>query len=322
MRIIYLTIGLSIGALLAGIGADSHPPFATWLAELRQEALDQGISAVTLDAALRDLKPVQRVLELDRNQPEFKSTLDGYLRRVVSDNRVQKGRRLWAENRTLLQQIGDQYGVQPRFIVALWGIESSYGSYMGKMPVVASLATLAHDPRRAAFFRRELLAALHILDEGHISLEGLVGSWAGAVGQVQFLPSLFRRYAVDFDGDGRRDIWGTRVDAWASAAAFLADSGWRADQTWGRRVLVPEGFDGSLVDMKVRKDLSTWQALGVRRADGTDLPTRPLEAALVEPLNGAGQVYAVYGNYRVLLKWNRSHAFAIAVGQLADRLAR
>ncbi|NKB71799.1 MAG: lytic murein transglycosylase [Candidatus Latescibacteria bacterium] len=321
MRIAYLVIAFFTGSLSTTVEADSHPPFADWLAQLRQEALDQGISAATLDAAFKDLQPVQRVLELDRNQPEFKSTLDDYLRRVVSAGRVEKGRRLWAENRAQLQEIGQRYGVQPRFLVALWGIESSYGSYMGKMPVVSSLATLAHDPRRAKFFRAELLAALHILDEGHTSLDKMVGSWAGAIGQVQFLPTLFRRYAVDYDGDGRRDIWGTRVDAWASAAAFLVDSGWSDEQTWGRRVQLPEGFDKDLIGLKVRRDLSQWQELGVRRADGRDLPKRSLEASLVEPRNGGGQVFMVYGNYRVLLKWNRSNAFAIAVGQLAGRLA-
>ena len=293
--------------------------FKAWLQDLRAEALERGIKAATLDGALDNIALIPRVIELDRRQPEFTLTFTQYRDRVVPLSRIKKGRRKLAENRALLQEIGTKIGVQPRFIVALWGIETDFGRVTGGFSVIPALATLAFDGRRSAYFRKELHNALRILDEGHITPKAMVGSWAGAMGQSQFMPSSFLAHALDYDGDGRRDIWTTREDVFASAANYLAKSGWRADQTWGREVKLPADFDPALADLKVRKQISEWQALGVRRANGDDLPARQLSASIVLPEKGKmSPAYMVYGNYRTTLLWNRSTYFALAVGLLSD----
>jgi membrane-bound lytic murein transglycosylase B len=261
------------------------------------------------------------VVELDRRQPEFTLTLEQYLSRVVSERRVRKGRQRLVKHREILREVSAKFGVQPRFILALWGIETDYGRLKGGFSVIPALATLAYDGRRSAYFRKELFNALTIIDQGHITAENMIGSWAGAMGQNQFMPSSFLRYAVDYDGDGRRDIWTNTKDVFASTANYLHRVGWRDDQTWGRAVRIPDGFDPGLLGLKVKKALAEWQALGVRRSDGTDLPSRNLTASLVRPGKDKGPVFVVYGNYRAILKWNRAHFFATAVGQLADRIA-
>ena len=295
-----------------------YADFAAWLVDLRAEAAGQGIRAEVLDAAFDGVEPIPRVIELDRKQPEVTQTFSEYMAQRVTAALVEEGRRAYRENRALLEEVGARFGVQPRFIVALWGVETRYGAYTGGFPVIASLATLAYDGRRSAYFRGELLKALTILNEGHITADAMVGSWAGAMGQSQFMPSSFLNFAVDFDGDNRRDIWTTKADVFASAANYLARSGWRADQTWGREVRLPEGFDPALADLDVVKRLSAWQALGVRRADGSDLPTRDLAASVVLPGGEDGPAYVIYDNYRTILKWNRSSYFAVSVGYLAD----
>ena len=292
--------------------------FDAWLADFRAEAVEAGVSSTVLDTAFKDIKPIPRVIELDRKQPEFTQTFEEYLAKRVTAGLAQEGRRLLAEHRALLEEIGDKYGVQPRFIIALWGAETRYGKYTGGFPVIHSLATLAHDGRRSKYFRGELLNALRIIDEGHITADKMTGSWAGAMGQSQFMPSSFMHYAVDYDGDSRRDIWGTHADVFASAANYLARAGWRGDQTWGRKVLLPDGFDPAFADLGVVKRLSEWQALGVRRSDGTDLPARDLRASIVMPGGEGGSAYVIYDNYRAILKWNRSNYFAVSIGTLAD----
>ena len=293
--------------------------FQIWLGKLRVEAEGKGISQSVLDEALAGIQPIPRVIELDRRQPEFTLTFTQYRDRVVPQSRIKKGRVKYQENRDLLEEIGGKIGVQPRFIVALWGIETDFGRVTGGFKVISALATLAHDGRRSAFFRKELLNALQILHEGHIAPKEMMGSWAGAMGQSQFMPSSFLAHAVDYDGDGRRDIWTTRPDVFASAANYLAKSGWRADQTWGREVKLPRDFDSALADLKVRKPIGGWQALGVRQPDGGDLPTRQLSASIVLPEKGKmSPAYLVYSNYRTTLRWNRSTYFALAVGLLSD----
>ena len=300
---------------------DAAEGFTTWLNGVRDEAKAMGIRESTLDQALAGIEPVPRVIELDRRQPEFTLTFAQYLKRVVNDRRARIGREKLAEHRELLDAISRKYKVQPRFIVALWGIETDFGRITGGFPVVASLATLAHDGRRSKFFRKELMLALRIIDQGHISAKKMIGSWAGAMGQNQFMPSSFHAYAVDHDGDGNKDIWGTLPDIFASIANYLAKSGWRDDQTWGRPAAVPRGFKAKLTGRKLRKRLSEWQALGVRKVDGTDLPSRDLEASVISPeKNSLEPVFIAYHNYRVILRWNRSDYFAIAVGTLSDRL--
>ncbi len=298
--------------------AQNLQPFAEWLVELRAEARERGISEATLDAALADVKPIIRVVELDRKQPEVTQTFAQYMEMRVTPALAEEGRAALDRHRELLEVVAREYGVQPRFIVALWGVETRYGKYGGSFPVVTSLVTLAYDGRRGDYFRRELLNALRILDEGHIAPERMTGSWAGAMGQNQFMPSSFIRFAVDHDGDGRRDIWNTPADVFASAANYLARSGWRSDQTWGRPVRLPEGFDASLAGHGVIKRLSAWQRLGVRRENGDDLPTRDLKASVLLPGGEDGPAFVVYDNYRTILKWNRSDYFGMSVGRLAD----
>ena len=312
------------GALLAGGGVAAQEAeaesFAQWVEGVRSEALGLGISAATFDSAFAGIEPIARVIELDRSQPEVTLTLAEYLERVVPESRVAQGRELLAAHRDLLEPIGRAYGVPPRFIVALWGIETSFGRYLGGFPVIGALATLAHDGRRSAYFRQELLHALRILEDGHITPEAMVGSWAGAMGQSQFMPSSFVRYAVDHDGDGRRDIWGTQGDVFASAANYLAQAGWRPGETWGRPVRLPDAFDPALTGLEVKKSLAEWRALGLRRADGGDLPQAAMSGSVVLPGGEGGPAYLVYGNYRTIMRWNRSFYFATAVGLLADRI--
>ena len=295
-------------------------PFQKWVEELHREAAAQGIRPSTLKSALGALKLLPRVVELDRKQPEFTLTFRQYMDRVVPAARVEKGRRLLRENRALLDEVGAKFGVQPRFVVAFWGIESDFGRLTGGFPVIHALATLAYDGRRSTYFRGELINALKILDGGHIDLAKMSGSWAGAMGQSQFMPSSFLAYAVDYDGDGRKDIWTTKADVFASAANYLASVGWKGDQTWGRPVKLPEGFDAGLVGLKVRKRLGEWQGLGVRRADGGDLPKRDLMASVVLAEGPGSPAFLAYGNYHAILKWNRSTFFALAVGSLAERI--
>lgn len=306
---------------IAGLGhADERPPFDQWLAGVRAEALARGIKAATLDSALAGIKPIPRVIELDRKQPEFTLTFRQYMERMVPDARVEKGRQKFHEHRALLDAVGAKYGVQPRFIVAFWGIETDFGRVTGGFPVIEALATLAYDGRRSAYFRKELLFALEIVDAGHIPAKGMVGSWAGAMGQTQFMPSSFRAFAVDHDGDGRIDLWNNVGDVFASAANYLARSGWKGDQTWGRPVRLPPGFDAKLVGTATSKTLGEWQRLGVRRLDGGDLPKRDLKASVVLAEGPSGPAFLVYSNYQTILKWNRSVFFAVAVGYLADRI--
>lgn len=318
---------LLIGAFLAFAGQPAAAAdFPSWLDELRKEALAKGISAATVDKTLANLEPIPRVIELDRSQPEFTLTFRNYMDRVVTPARIEKARARFDQHKTLLDEVSKKHGVQARFIVALWGIESDFGRLTGGFDVIPALATLAHDGRRSAYFRGELLNALRIVDQGHIAPPNMRGSWAGAMGQVQFMPSSFLRFAVDFDGDGKKDLWSTLPDVFASAANYLARSGWNGDQTWGRQVRLPEGFDPALLQPKVRKSLKEWQQLGVRRANGTDLPTVDIQASLVRPTEGKTTgdepVFLVYGNYETILKWNRSHFFALAVGHLADAIQR
>jgi membrane-bound lytic murein transglycosylase B len=296
--------------------------FTAWLQELRAEAVTLGIRPQTLDAALTGLRPLMRVIELDRKQPEDTLTYAQYVERTLPASRVQKGLRLLHEHRALLQEIGIKYDVPPGLIVALWGIETDFGRATGNFPVLASLATLAYDGRRSAFFRHELLEALKIVDAGHVRPEAMTGSWAGAMGQTQFMPSSFMQYAVDYNGDGRCDIWTTLADVFASTANYLASSGWHGREPWGHRVVLPADFAVPTSTAESSKALSAWQALGVRRADGGALPVEIESASLVLPSGATSPAFLVYPNYQVLLKWNRSHYFALTVGQFTDQLER
>jgi len=296
--------------------------FETWLKEFRQDAAMQGISATTIESSLTDIHPLPRVIELDRNQPEFHKTLKQYLAGAVSEKRVQSGRKLLHQHGQLLNRIYRKFGVPPHYIVALWGIETSFGRHVGKMPIIASLATLSWEGRRSAFFRKELINALRIIDAGHISAEKMHGSWAGAMGQVQFMPSTFLRAAVDGNNDGRIDLWGTEADYLSSAANYLAKSGWKSKQLWGREVYLPQGFSKKYIGLKKTMTVTQWQKLGIRKVHGPNLPATGLKGSLVQPDGTGGRTFLVYNNYRTILKWNRSHKFAVAVGLLADRIRK
>jgi membrane-bound lytic murein transglycosylase B len=295
--------------------------FSSWLEGLRQEARIKGIGEATLHEALDGLTPIPRVIELDRKQPEFTQTFWRYLDARVTKTRIERGHMFLELHAELLDSIEKQYGVQPRFLMAFWGLETNFGDYLGSFPVIGSLATLAHDPRRSDFFRSELLAALSIIDDGHISTNAMFGSWAGAMGQPQFMPTTFVRFAVDADGDGKRDIWHSLPDVFASAANFLSKSGWQGDKTWGREVKLPPGFDLELTGLKVEKTLAAWQVLGIRRIDGNNLPRVNMKGSLILPAGHSGPAFLVYNNYRTTLQWNRSDLYAIAIGHLADRIA-
>ena len=300
--------------------------FAAWMQGLRAEARAAGISKATLDAALTDIELIPRVVELDRSQPEFKMTLDRYLGQFVSSSRQATAALKLVEHTELLDAVSKKYGVQKRYIVTFWGIETSFGKYLGSFNVPQALVTLAYDGRRSAYFRKELLNALRIIDGGHISADRMRGSWAGAMGQSQFMPSSFLNYAEDWDGDGRRDIWGTTADVFASTANYLAKAGWRDDMTWGREVRIPSDLVISnigatkLSSSKKRLTLPDWQKAGVRNKDGSALPTRPLRARLVLPDGIGGRAFLVYSNFDSILRWNRSNYYAIAVGSLSDTL--
>ena len=304
----------------AGTTPGHADAFDDWLQGVRAEAEAQGVRSATLDIVLNGVRPLDRVIELDRRQPEFTQTFWRYLGLRVSDKRIERGRALLVRHADLLAAIERRYGVQPRFLVAFWGLESNFGDHTGNIPLVSSLATLAFDERRARFFRTQLLATLALMDAGDIPLDAR-GSWAGAMGQTQFLPTTYQAHAVDFDGDGRRDLWASLGDVFASSARYLSDLGWNGERTWGREVRLPDGFDLSVAGLDRRKPLAEWQRLGVRRYDGRDLPTVNIDASLILPGGlGGGPALLVYDNFHKILMWNRSILYAVAVGHLADRL--
>lgn len=299
--------------------------FEAWLGGVRRDALQQGIGSGTLDLALAGIAPIPRVIELDRRQPEFTQTFWRYLDGAVSAKRVETGRARLREHAGLLRDIERAHGVPARFLVAFWGLETNFGSNLGGFYAIAALATLAYDGRRSAFFRGELMAALRILDQGHVTPSDMKGSWAGAMGQTQFMPSTFLKHAIDADHDGRINPWQSTADALGSGANYLRNLGWDGARTWGREVTLPSGFDVRLASIDtnaadVIRPLSAWAALGVRRADGAALPTGDLTAALILPSGAQGQAFLVYENFRAILKWNRSTFYAVAIGHLADRI--
>ena len=293
--------------------------FESWVEELRQEAMLLGLSEQTL-LVLDELEaPLERVLELDNSQPEFVQTFARYLSLRVTPNQIRRGIDLMQEHRPLLDEVRQLYGVQPHYLVAFWAVESNYGRNTGGFSVLQALATLAFDPRRAEFFREQLLIALQIIDDGHIQAEDMSGSWAGAMGQLQFMPNIFSRYGVDGDGDGRVDIWNSLPDIFHSAANFLSQSGWRGDERWGREVILPSDFDFNLSGTRVSKSLDEWRALGVRQVDGNPIPVASMQGSVVLPSGANGPAFLAYNNFRTTMTYNPSTFYALTVGHLADR---
>jgi len=304
---------------LAASPIASARDFDEWLDELRIEALEQGISEATLSSTLNGIEPRADILEQDRSQPKKPKEFCEYMGKRLTETRTARGQRMLKEEAALLKQINEAFGVPPRYLVALWGLETNFGDYQGDYPAIVSLATLAYDPRRDDLFRRQVLAALQMIDEGHADPD-FKGSWAGATGQVQFMPTTFLGYAVDFDGDGRKNLWTSVPDALASAANYLRQSGWRSGETWGRQVLVGPDLQGNTAALKRRRSLAEWGALGVTLLDGTALPTSNLSASIVLPRRKGLPAFLTYHNYRTFLSWNRSTFFAVSVGTFADQL--
>ncbi len=299
--------------------AAQQAAFARWIADFSTYARSQGIRETTLRDAFDGAQYRPRTIDLDRSQPEFGRPVWEYLASAVSEQRVANGRARLAQVRTEADAAQARYRVPAATIAAIWGMESNYGANFGNFPTVDALATLGFEGRRQEWARSELLAALKIIDNGDIDSRHMVGSWAGAMGHTQFLPSSFLAYAVDADGDGRRDIWGSMADVMASTANYLARAGWRPGEPWGVEVQLPPGFDYARADMAVRQDAAAWAAAGLRRADGTALPALT-DAAVLLPAGARGPAFLVGPNFRAILRYNNSTSYALAVGMLADRI--
>jgi membrane-bound lytic murein transglycosylase B len=306
--------------------------FETWLEGVRQEARSKGVSEKTISEALSSVKPLRRIIERDRNQAEFKLTLEQYSSRVVSDKNIKTGRAKSDLHKSLLENIERRFGVQRRFILAIWGIETRFGFVEANVPVIPAVSTLAFDRRRSKYFRAQIFAVLEMLDRGLIDLKNLKGSWAGAMGQPQFMPTSYLAYAVDFDGDGRRDIWNNIGDTLGSIANYLKQHGWNNNLTWGREVSTPNSIletigpaerraaPGCRARTSQRLSLKEWGQYGIRRAGGDDLPTRDILASLVLPDGSEGRRFLVYSNYQAIMAYNCAHHYAVTVGLLSDKL--
>ncbi|MDG9979590.1 lytic murein transglycosylase [Ectopseudomonas oleovorans] len=297
------------------------PSFADWRQAMRSEAIAAGIDAALFDRVFAGVTPDPAVLKADSSQPEFTRPVWEYLDGAVSSSRIGRGRVLLAQHNAMLQRIEQQYGVEAQILVAIWGLESNFGNNIGSHSVIRSLATLAYDGRRQGFWRAQLLAALQILQNGDVPSDRMIGSWAGAMGQTQFMPTTYNQHAVDFDGDGKRDLWNSSADALASAAHYLQASGWQRGQPWGFEVRLPSDFDYALADPDQRRSLTEWAELGVRPLAPTGAAASA-RASLQLPAGHQGPAFLLLDNFRSILKYNNSTSYALAIGLLADNLLR
>ena len=293
--------------------------FQSCLAEKAEYALAQGVSKTRIESEFANLNFVPRVIELDRRQPEFISTFPDYFSKRVNEWRINKGREKFAEHAAFLQELTTQYGIPGHYLVSFWGLETNYGGYKGKMSTLDSLATLACDQRRSKFFTRELIFALKLMDKEGLEKSKMVGSWAGAMGHTQFMPSSYTNYAIDGDGDGRADLWESEKDALTSAANFLQRLGWKSGLRWGREVTLPPNFDYSLANTG-KRTLREWRSLGITRTDNSSLGALDIKAKLIVPSGHKGPAFLAYDNFNVIKRWNNSEFYAIAVGRLATRI--
>ena len=300
--------------------ARSQAGLQAWVLAFRPRALAAGVPAAVFDASMRDVQFSDTIVKRDRNQNEFSKTIWDYLDTAVSADRVALGIKALAANRDLLTRIEAEYGVEAEVVVAVWGLESAYGTFRGDTLILGALATLAYDGRRAAFFEAQLIAALRIVANGDVTVAGMVGSWAGAMGHTQFMPSSWWDYAVDFTGDGKRDIWGDDpADALASTANYLARHGWAKGAAWGLEVRLPGGFDYAQTTERVKKAVADWRALGVVPAVGGALPDHGMASVLL-PGGARGAAFLVFNNFKAIEAYNTADAYVIAIGHLADRI--
>ncbi len=314
--------------------AQSQTAFSVWLGQVKIEAAKLGIKQNIINSVLDDVQPIKRVLKRDRNQSEFKLTLSHYLNRVVTEPNLNRGKLMARRHKKTLEAVYKKYGVAPRVILAIWGIETRFGSVKAKLPLIPSIVTLAYDRRRSKYFRSQLFAVLEMLNRGYIDQDSLFGSWAGAMGQPQFMPSSYLHYAQDFDGDGRRDIWNSVPDVLASIANYLAKHGWRDNLIWGREVILPLFYQKHLPKPTRRatrgcraltsqpKTLTEWQEDGVRRANGKDLPKFDISAVLVRPDKNYERAFLTYKNYGAIMAYNCAHLYGITVGLFSDQLGK
>ncbi len=311
----------SAESLRAGMPPGTTEKLAGFVTALWPDAEKRGVSRALFDRAFAGVTPDPEIFDLLANQPEHTAAPWDYMNRLASETRIETGRRKLVENAELLGKIEAKYSVDRRIVLAIWGVESNFGAGPGTRHVIRSLATLAvGDPRRPEFWRSELLAALTILQRGDIALERMTGSWAGAMGHTQFMPTTYLAHAADFDGDGRRDIWGSVGDALASTANYLKVSGWQAGEPWGLEVVLPVDFDFALTRPGTTKALGAWSALGVTAPFGRPLPVSAQSFALVLPAGARGPVFLVSANFKAILRYNASNAYALAVGHIADRI--
>ncbi len=294
--------------------------FKTCLNKIAKRAISEGVSEQTVKSSFANIKQIPRVKKLDKSQPEFTQTFTDYFTKRVTPWRVSQGRKLYQKHNKLLKQLHKQYGVPPQYLLAFWGLETNFGRYKGKMPVLSSLATLACDPRRSEFFTKEMILALKLKQKNKLTDSKMVGSWAGAMGHTQFMPSAYYQYAVDGDGDGIVDLWDSTEDALSSAANFLSQLGWARNERWGREVLLPQDYQYQYLGKKDTQPLTRWAQLGVTKANGSKLATPNMDAALYLPMGAAGPAFIGYQNFDVIMRWNRSVFYAISVGHLADRI--
>ncbi|WP_321276010.1 lytic murein transglycosylase [Thiomicrorhabdus indica] len=320
-----LACSLTLSMLVATVQAQSNSStaqqsFDKWLAGFKQRALREGISKQTLEQAFKGVFVDDKVLTSDRKQPEFRRTFFQYLNRAVSSTRVSQGQSNFRRYQRTLKSVEQKYGIPAEVLTAFWGMETNYGGYTGNLSIIQSLATLAYDPRRSDFFSKELIAALKILDRGHVNLSDMKGSWAGAMGQVQFMPSNYLKYAIDGDGNGKINLWKSLPDAFHSAGNFLQTLGWNPDETWGYEVQLPKNFDYYLADGKVQKSVAQWNALGIKGKDPTGKTQPNTQAHLILPSDYRGPAFLVFDNFKVIKRWNNSNNYALAVGYLSQRI--
>jgi membrane-bound lytic murein transglycosylase B len=323
-RLSSLSIAISFSTLSYAqtgveLSAKKQPSFAECKVSLAEIASQQGISNTRIMSEIPNLTQIPKVLEFDRNQPEFVQTFPSYYSARVNQWRIEKGHEALTEHKNFLADLTKKYGIPGHYLLAFWGLETNFGNYKGKMSTLDSLATLACDPRRSEYFTGELMLALKLMDRESLTKSQMIGSWAGAMGHTQFMPTAYTKYAIDGDGDEKIDLWNSEKDALASAANFLSKLGWKPGLRWGREVVLPAGFNYASISTE-NKPISHWDALNITKANGETLGQSTISSKLILPAGHEGPAFLAYHNFNVILRWNNSEFYGIAVGQLANRI--